>query len=143
MLNEIIHVLLVEDDEIDCEAVTRAFTKHRMINPVVCVNNGHEALQTLRGENGYSPLPRPYIIFTDINMPQMNGIELLRSLRSDSLLKRSVVFVLTSSEREEDILSAYDLQIAGYFAKGGVGVDLCEMVNVLNLYQASIYMPPT
>jgi CheY-like chemotaxis protein len=90
MRNPVIHVLLVEDDEIDCEAVKRAFRHHQLINPLVCVTNGCEALQTLRGENGYTFLPRPYIILTDINMPQMTGHELLSALRADRLLKRSV-----------------------------------------------------
>ncbi len=141
MQNPIIHVLLVEDDEIDCEAVKRAFRHHRMRNPLVCVTNGRAALQTLRGENGYNPLPSPYIIFTDINMPQMTGHELLSALRADKLLKRSVVFVLTSSADEEDITNAYDLQVAGYFAKSQLGDDFSKVIHLLNLYQASIYMP--
>lgn len=141
MLHDLIHILLVEDDEIDCEMVKRAFQHHQMRNPLVCVTNGREALTTLRGENRSSPLPSPYLILTDINMPQMNGLELLRELRTDRLLKRSVVFVLTSSERDEDIMEAYGLQIAGYFAKSTIGPDFAKVIQLLNLYQASIQLP--
>ena len=71
MSDELIHILLVEDDEIEREALRRAFKQQQIINPLVCVTTGQEALYVLRGENGYSQLPRPYIILTDINMPQM------------------------------------------------------------------------
>jgi len=141
MSDELIHILLVEDDEIEREALCRAFKQQQIINPLVCVTTGQEALYVLRGENGYSQLPRPYIILTDINMPQMNGHELLAVLRADSMLKRSVVFVLTSSERDEDIIAAYDLQVAGYFSKSTIGPDFCPVIRLFNLYQASIQMP--
>jgi CheY-like chemotaxis protein len=141
MHKELIHVLLVEDDEIDCEMVKRAFRQHEMPNPLLCVTNGREALLVLRGDNGYAPLSSPYIILTDINMPQMNGIEFLRELRGDSQLNQSVVFVLTSSQRDEDIMEAYGLQVAGYFAKSTIGPDFAKVIQLLNLYQASIQMP--
>src|SRR4051812_35254253 len=123
MSHDLIHILLVEDDEIDIEVLQRAFRHQHILNPVRCVYNGREALHVLRDEQAASRLPRPYIILTDINMPQMNGFELLRALRTDRLLKRSVVFVLTSSQQDEDIMEAYDYQVAGYFAKSDVGVD--------------------
>ncbi len=141
MPNELIHILLVEDDEIDTEALVRAFRHQHIINPLHCVQNGLEALQVLRGEKGYSCLPYPYIILTDINMPQMNGHELLRALRADSLLKLSVVFVLTSSQLDEDIMEAYGLQVAGYFVKDTMGSDFGEVIQLLNLYQNSIQLP--
>jgi DNA-binding NarL/FixJ family response regulator len=141
MPTELIHILLVEDDDIDNESLMRAFRKHKIINPVQRVTNGLEALHVLRGEQGYSRLPRPYIMLIDINMPQMNGHELLKALRADPLLKRSVVFVLTSSHRDEDIIHAYDSQVAGYFSKSTMGDEFAPVIRLLNLYQASIQMP--
>ena len=141
MPNELIHILLVEDDEIDTEALVRSFRQQQIINPILCVENGLEALHALRGENGRSRLLPPYIILTDINMPQMNGHELLRTLRADSLLKRSVVFVLTSSSHDQDIIEAYDLQVAGYFTKDTMGKDFGKVVRLLDLYQSSIQLP--
>lgn len=142
MADELIHILLVEDDEIDREAIKRAFRKQHIINPLVCVTNGLEALYTLRGDQGYCCIARPYIILTDINMPQMNGLELLQALRADPRLKRSVVFVLTSSARDEDIVEAYDNQVAGYFTKSRIDSDFAKVIQLLNVYQASIQLPP-
>ncbi len=139
MHNELIHILLVEDDDIDTESLIRAFKRQKIVNPVQRVTNGLEALHVL--EQVYSRLARPYIILTDINMPQMNGHELLKALRTDPLLKRSVVFVLTSSHQEEDIIKAYDSQVAGYFSKSTVGDDFAPVIRLLNLYQASMEMP--
>ena len=141
MPTELIHILLVEDDDIDTESLVRAFKNQKIATPLHRVTNGLEALHTLRGEQGYSRLPRPYIILTDINMPQMNGYELLKALRADPLLRRSVIFVLTSSHRDEDVIQAYDLQVAGYFSKSKVGDEFAPVIRLLNLYQASIEMP--
>jgi CheY-like chemotaxis protein len=141
MPTELIHILLVEDDDIDTESLVRAFRQQKIANPLHHVTNGLEAMHVLRGDQGYSRLPRPYIMLIDINMPQMNGHELLKALRADPLLKHSVVFVLTSSHRDEDIIQAYDSQVAGYFSKSTLGAEFAPVIRLLNLYQASIEMP--
>ena len=115
MQGQTVHVLLVEDDEIDAEQMVRSFRKLKIGNPITIVENGYEALNVLRGEGGYARLPRPYIILLDINMPRMNGLEFLRAIRQDEELQRSIVFVLTTSKNEEDIVAAYSAQVAGYF----------------------------
>jgi len=116
-LGRTVHVLLVEDDEIDAEQIVRSFEQLRLSNPVTIVTNGIEALQILRGEAGYPQLPRPYVILLDINMPKMNGIEFLRAIRADAELRQSVVFILTTSDNDLDKRSAYSNQVAGYFLK--------------------------
>ena len=103
MPTELIHVLLVEDDDIDREAVKRAFQKHQMINPLVCVTNGLEALHVLRGEHGDSHLPHPYIILTDINMPEMNGYELCRALKANSAYAHIQVVLFASATSPDEI----------------------------------------
>ena len=135
MSSQLIHILLVEDDEIDAEAVIRSFQRQRIANPLVHVQNGCEALSVLRGEKGHARLPRPYLILLDINMPQMNGLEFLNAIRQDEDLKRSVVFVLTTSNRDEDKLAAYGQQVAGYIVKSNVGHDFMEVLQLLNNYQ--------
>jgi CheY-like chemotaxis protein len=141
MLRQPVHILLVEDDEIDAEQILRAFRHYQVDTPYTHVIDGVEALHVLRGEGGYTRLPRPYIILLDINMPRMNGLELLSALRRDPELKRSVVFVLTTSNRDEDIMAAYDGQIAGYLLKSKVSEDFLAFVKLLNLYQVMIEIP--
>ena len=92
-------LLLVEDDAVDAEAIQRAFRQQRIANPFVVVRDGVEALAALRGERG--PLvPHPFLVLLDVNMPRMNGIEFLEALRADPVLSRTVVFVLTTSDRD-------------------------------------------
>jgi len=113
-----IHILLVEDDEVDVMNVQRAFKKNNINNPLYVANNGVEALQMLRGEGDLPKLtPKPGIILLDLNMPKMGGIEFLKELRQDPELKSITVFVLTTSNEESDKVAAFDLNVAGYILK--------------------------
>lgn len=129
-MREVVNVLVVEDDDVDVELLKRLFAKNNIKNPVYYASNGVEALEVMRGENNHAKVPKPYIVLLDINMPQMNGIELLRAMRSDEYLKDSVVFVLTTSPREEDKVVTYKLNVAGYFLKK----DIKELMSLLSLY---------
>ena len=135
------HILLVEDDDVDAEAILRAFRKHKITNPCTLVKNGLEALRLLRGQ-GPESLQQPYIILLDINMPQMNGFEFLEELRKDENLKRSIVFVLTTSNRNEDKMAAYDKQIAGYMLKSHAGKDYGDLVSLLESYSRVVEFAP-
>jgi CheY-like chemotaxis protein len=136
------HILLVEDDEVDAEVVIRAFQRQKIGNPFKIVSNGIEALQVLRGENGVERLPRPYIILLDINMPSLNGLEFLHAIRQDSDLRRSIVFVLTTSNNDEDKMAAYNEQIAGYLLKSSAGEDFMNVIRLLDSYQLIVEFPP-
>lgn len=125
----------------DAESIMRTFKRHQINTPFTHVVDGIEALHALRGEHGYDPLPKPYIILLDINMPRMNGLEFLSALRRDPTLRQSVVFVLTTSNREEDIMAAYNQQIAGYLLKAKVSEDFLDFIKLLNLYRVMIEMP--
>ena len=142
MKPQTVQILLVEDDDIDAEAVRRAFTKQRIANPIVHARDGVEALEVLRGENGKEKLLRPYMILLDLNMPRMNGIEFLKELRGDSDLHDSVVFVLTTSDADRDKLSAYEQHIAGYLIKSNVGSGFVNLVNMLDAYWRYVELPP-
>jgi len=137
-----IHILLVEDDDVDAEAIVRAFRKQKIANPVTIVADGLEALDALRGRGKWERLPRPYLILLDINMPRMNGIEFLQELRQDAALERSIVFMLTTSNRDEDKLAAYDEQIAGYLVKARAGEEFTDLINMLNSYWRVVEFPP-
>ena len=86
MQAQTVHILLVEDDEIDAEQILRSFERMKIANPVTHVLDGIEALSALRGSGGHERLPRPYLVLLDINMARMNGLEFLQHLRDDEEL---------------------------------------------------------
>jgi CheY-like chemotaxis protein len=113
MIQKLVSILLVEDDEVDVMNIKRAFSKNDINNDLHVAGNGVEALEMLR--NVLVPLPR--IIILDINMPKMNGLEFLKQLRADEKLKNITVFVMTTSNQDDDKIDAYNLNIAGYILK--------------------------
>ena len=130
-----IHILLVEDDEVDIQDIKRAFIKNNIASPLHVAKNGVEALNMLRGENGEKKLvPTPRIVLLDINMPKMNGIEFLKILRSDPNLKHLFVFILTSSNEQKDKIAAFNLNVAGYVVKPIKLENFTQAISTLNLY---------
>jgi CheY-like chemotaxis protein len=136
-----VQVLLVEDNEVDREGVRRAFAQHKIANPLHVAVDGLDALDVLRGTNGKTPLPRPYLILLDINLPRMTGIELLHELRTDEKLHDSVVFVLTTSKNDEDKMAAYEANVAGYIVKSDVGAGFIRLVSLLDCYWRVVELP--
>lgn len=112
-----LHILLVEDDEVDIMNVRRSMRQLHLCNHLAVANDGVEALAMLRGTDGYQPLQRPLLVLLDINMPRMNGIEFLQCIRRDPALQDLSVVVLTTSDEERDIVEAYRLHVAGYMLK--------------------------
>lgn len=114
-----VSVLLVEDDEVDIEAMRRAFALAGVDRPITVARDGLEALAVLRGEapGDGPPLAWPVLVVLDLNMPRMKGTEFLAELRSDPALRRLPVFVLTTSDDERDKAEAYGHNPAGYLVK--------------------------
>ena len=117
MPESIINIFLVEDDEVDIMNVKRAFKKNNITNPLHIAGNGIEALNMLKGLNGVDKIPKPRIILLDLNMPKMGGIEFLKEIRQDDELKNISVFVMTTSNEDNDKVDAYSLNVAGYILK--------------------------
>jgi CheY-like chemotaxis protein len=140
MSTRTVQILLVEDDDVDVMAVRRAFRDQKIVNPITVAKDGLEALDILRG-NGRPSLERPFLILLDLNMPRMNGIELLGELRADPQLKHAIVFVLTTSKADEDKAAAYDKNIAGYIVKADVGQGFVHVVGMLDRYWRVVEMP--
>ena len=136
-----INILLAEDDEVDVMAVKRAFQTMKIANPLFVVNDGIEALEILRGTNGRTRLPRPFIILLDLNMPRMGGLEFLDELRKDPELHSSVVFVMTTSADEQDRISAYEKNIAGYVLKHSVAHSFMDAISMLEHYWRVVELP--
>lgn len=136
-----VNLLLVDDDEGDAKAVMRAFRKARIANPIVRALDGVDALDQLRGTAGKQKLARPFLLLVDLNMPRMNGIELVKTLRSDAELRDSIVFMLTTSSRDEDKVAAYDLNVAGYVVKETAGLDFMNLVQLMDSYWRIVELP--
>ncbi len=142
MSDRTVNILLVEDDDVDAEAVKRAFEQHKIGNPMTIVPDGLAALETLRGDGDTPAFPRPYLVLLDLNLPRMNGIEFLEVVRNDPKLKDSVVFVLTTSDDDKDKVAAYEQFVAGYMVKAKVGEDFLRLVEMLDGYWRVVELPP-
>jgi CheY-like chemotaxis protein len=136
-----VNLLLVEDDEVDVQGLKRAFAKSRIGNPITVARDGIEALEFLRGENGRPKLSKPHLILLDLNMPRMNGIEFLKAIRADEDLKRSVVFMITTSKDEEDKARAYDQNVAGYIVKQDPANTFMQAVALMEHYWKIVEFP--
>lgn len=130
MEKQIVHILLVEDDVVDREAMKRVFEKLRISNPLHEAHNGLEALVFPRSEGGPAA-DRPFFIILDLNMPRMNGFEFLKELRADPDLRDTVVFVLTSSGKYEDVGEAWDYNVAGFLNKRDLEASFLQALNLL------------
>ncbi|HKE19660.1 MAG TPA: response regulator [Kofleriaceae bacterium] len=133
-----LHILLVEDDDVDVMNVRRAFQRNNITNPIHVASNGLEALQLLRG--GQVPADRRLILL-DLNMPKMNGIEFLRELRADPQLAHVPVVVLTTSNDERDKVDAYNLNVAGYLLKPVTFRNFVDLMAALNKYWTLVELP--
>ena len=86
-------------------------------------------------------ITKPYLILLDINMPRMNGLEMLRELREDAELCEAVVFMLSTSESDQDKRTAYSLNVAGYMTKSDVGPSFIKAASMLDEYRIAVTLP--
>ncbi|MDN2663435.1 response regulator [Psychromonas sp. 14N.309.X.WAT.B.A12] len=133
-----VSILLVEDDDIDAKAVERGFKKLKLANPITRAKNGVDALAILREP---AALVRPYIILLDLNMPIMGGVEFLKHIRQDDRLKDSIIFVLTTSSADQDVVAAYNENIAGYIVKSDVKAGFDKVIKLLDCYWRVVMLP--
>ena len=112
-----IQILLVEDDPGDVLITREAFAENKVRNQLSVVSDGETAMAFLRREEGFADAPRPDLILLDLNLPRKAGHEVLAEIKSDSVLQRIPVVVLTTSDAEEDILRSYDLHANAYVTK--------------------------
>ncbi|OUR95926.1 two-component system response regulator [Gammaproteobacteria bacterium 42_54_T18] len=134
-------LLVVEDDDLDAMAIKRTFKKLKVANNLVRAKDGVDALEYLRGENGKDKIAKPFMVLLDLNMPRMNGIELLQTMRMDDELKDSIVFVLTTSATDKDKVAAYDNNVAGYIVKSDIESSFLEVIELLDCYWKIVALP--
>lgn len=130
-------ILLVEDDEIDQDAVRRAFSQLKIEKTLHTASNGEEGLAHLRDESA----ARPSLVLLDLNMPRMNGIEFLEAIKSDGSLRRIPVVVFTTSREGADMLRSFDLGVAGYIQKPANPDRLTEVIRTIDLYWSLNELP--
>ena len=112
-----IDVLLVEDDPGDVLMTREAFEDYKVQNQLHVVNDGTEAMAFLRREGEHADKPRPDLVLLDLNLPRMDGREVLQAIKSDPDLASIPMVVLTTSEAEEDVLRSYSLHANAYVTK--------------------------
>ncbi len=123
-----IEVLLVEDDPGDVLMTREAFADHKVANRLSVVSDGVSALEFLRKEGEHAEAPTPDLILLDLNLPRMDGREVLAAVKEDPRLRQIPVVVLTTSEAEEDVLRSYALHANAYVTKP---VDFDRFIDVV------------
>ena len=132
-------ILFVEDDQVDAMTVERAFKEIKVPNKLIVVTTGEEALAFLKDEK----TEKPCLILLDLNMPRMNGLELLKIIKQDEVLKTIPVVVLTSSNEERDIIESFNWSVAGYMVKPAEYVKFVEVLRTITLYWMLSELPPS
>ncbi|MFX0061960.1 MAG: response regulator [Candidatus Hermodarchaeota archaeon] len=132
-------ILFVEDDHVDAMTVERAFKELNVPNKLIVVSTGEEALSFLKDEK----TEKPCLILLDLNMPRMNGLELLKIIKQDEVLKTIPVVVLTSSNEERDIIESFNWSVAGYMVKPAEYVKFVEVLRTITLYWMLSELPPS
>jgi CheY-like chemotaxis protein len=123
-----IDVLLVEDDPGDVLMTREAFEDNKVANNLYVVSDGVMAMEFLRRQGQYADAPIPDLVLLDLNLPRMDGREVLAALKEDPELRRIPVVVLTTSEAEEDVLRSYSLHANAYVTKP---VDFARFIEVV------------
>lgn len=127
-MNEMIEVLLVEDDPGDVLMTQEAFADYKIANKLTVVSDGESAMAYFRREGEHAEATRPDLVLLDLNLPRMDGREVLAELKADPELRSIPVVVLTTSEAEEDIVRSYDLHANAYVTKP---VDFDRFISVI------------
>jgi two-component system response regulator len=119
MENQRIDILLVEDNPNDVELTLHAFKRHNLVNPVHVVRDGAEALEFIFRTGRYADRApgEPKVVLLDLKLPLVDGLEVLRQIKSDSRTRTIPVVVLTSSRQERDMVDSYQLGVNSYIVK--------------------------
>jgi two-component system response regulator len=142
-----VEILLVEDNITDAELTIRALKKHNMANNLVHVRNGEEALDFIFGTGAYKDnrdaTRPPKVVLLDIQMPKVNGIEVLEKIKSDPRTKATPVVILTSSKENPDIQKCYALGANSYIVKPVNFESFAQSIKDLGLYWLLLNQPPS
>jgi len=138
-------ILLVEDNPSDIDLTKRALEKGHVLNELVVAEDGQEALEYIFATGihaGRDATHMPALILLDLKLPRVNGLEVLRQIRSDPRTKRLPVVILTSSSEEHDVITSYDLCANSYIRKPVDFLQFVEAVQNLGMYWLVLNEPP-
>ena len=143
-INKLGRILMVEDDPKDVELTLTALEEYNLANEVIVTRDGEQALDYLycRGEYKTRSGGNPAVMLLDLKLPKVDGLEVLKQIKSDGELRMLPVVVLTSSKEEKDMVASYQLGVNAYVVKP---VDFHEFVNAikeLGVFWAIINEPP-
>jgi CheY-like chemotaxis protein len=141
---EVKSILLAEDSPRDTELTINALAYHNLANEVVAVRDGAEALDYLyrRGPFADRSSGQPVVILLNLKMPKVDGIEVLRQIKSDPLLKMIPVVILTSSREEKDVVESYHLGVNAYIVKPVQFEKFVDAVKLVSVFWAVLNEPP-
>jgi two-component system response regulator len=132
-----IEILLIEDNQGDADLVMRTLKKNNVGNNIMHLSDGAEALDFLFAQGKYSRRKienKPKVILLDLNLPKLNGIEILRTIKNDERTKAIPVVVMSSSSEAKDILESYQIGVNGYVVKPVAFDDFAKVVSDLGFY---------
>jgi two-component system response regulator len=130
-------ILLVEDNPSDAALAIRAFEKNKLLNPVVHVEDGQEALDFLFGEGKHAERNMedlPALVLLDLKLPLVDGLEVLKKIRENVTTRRVLVVILTTSKEEQDVAASYDLGVNSYIRKPVDFNQFVEAIKQLGVY---------
>ena len=141
-MDELGKILLVEDDPNDAELTVMALTDNHLANEIVIARDGEEALVYRRGAYESKEGGNPIVVLLDLKLPKVDGLEVLKQVKSDPGLKKVPVVMLTSSREERDVLNSYDLGTNSYVAKPVGFEEFVESVKEVGLFWTVVNHPP-
>ncbi len=144
--NRVVEILLVEDNPLDVELTLRALKRHNLANSVHVVIDGAEALEYIFATGVYADRNMehsPKVILLDLKLPKVDGLEVLRRIKSDERTKVTPVVVLTSSREEKDVIESYKLGVNSYIVKPVDFDKFLEAIGELGLYWLLLNEPPS
>lgn len=137
-----LRILLVEDNPDDVKITQRTLKKGNLKDELFVVKDGQEALDFLNQRGQYQGTPRPDLIFLDLNLPKVSGLEVLEQIKKSPAHRRIPVIVLTVSRREEDRIRAYDSGASSYIQKPASSSEFIRAINTVRDYWEMAELPP-
>jgi CheY-like chemotaxis protein len=133
-------ILLVEDNPVDVDLTMRAFSRRKLVNPIEIARDGEEAVNWIaRWESGE---PLPLVVLLDLKLPRIGGLDVLRRFRSAEVCRDIPVVVLTSSNQDSDVQTAYELHANSYIVKPVNFEKFMDVATQIELYWCLLNTPP-